>query len=50
MKVCPAQAGMIRVVSASTQADPGLPRTIGDDPLRRELKTKLKTFAPHTRG
>ena len=48
--VCPAQAGMIRMVAHSGAFAASLPRTSGDDPAHPTNPSSQRKFAPHKRG
>ena len=48
--VCPARAGMIRMLPHSMAISICLPRTRGDDPASYTATVATLGFAPHARG
>ena len=48
--VCPARAGMIRILALVGGRYDRLPRTRGDDPNTADDSADNKKFAPHARG
>ncbi len=49
-EVCPARAGMIRIISVNAKRCRSLPRTRGDDPKGGHHAHQKAKFAPHARG